>query len=152
MPQKDDFPEGVAWDGSSQLTNLIWGLTLESRWRSHCLLINGGLTCPRTSISRCTPTTKAPRVETERWCLDVGFPGRSDAKGKQCSDRGPLRAVLGTGDAYFTSGISTELDVKQTESQQLAGCKLGFRSCKIKLKILKSIFLCSTSRTWRRYF
>lgn len=63
------FPEGVAWDGSSQLTNLIWGLTLESRWRSHCLLINGGLTCPRTSISRCTPTTKAPRVETERWCL-----------------------------------------------------------------------------------
>lgn len=147
------FPEGVAWDGSSQLTNLIWGLTLESRWRSHCLLINGGLTCPWTSISRCTPHHKgASRGDGEVVPLDVGFAGRSDAKGKQCSDRGPLRAVLGPGDAYFTSGISAELDVKQTESQQLAGCKLGFRSCKIKLKILKSIFLCSTSRTWRRYF
>ena len=63
------FPEWVARMDAAGLQISSGGLNCMSCWRYHCLLTDGGLMGPQTSMSLCTLTTKASRRETVRWCF-----------------------------------------------------------------------------------
>lgn len=141
------FPEWVARMDAAGLRISSGGLNCMSCWRYPCLLIDGGLTGPQTSISLCALSIKA----SSKGDGEVVLLGHFDIEGKQLSDRGSLRAVSGSGHAYFTFCISAKLDMKWTKSQQLVARRVS-QSCKIKLKIPKYIFLFSNYMIHRKHF
>lgn len=77
----------MAWTAAAGLQISSRGLTCTSRWHYHCLMIDGGLTCPRTSISLHTLHHKGgSQGDGEVAHLHTGFPGHFDVKRKQHSD------------------------------------------------------------------